>query len=688
MESYNAVTSSRERLEASSYLSFIQDVTNTMRFIADVRNFRPMLSSDKLFVNTTLSGSNYAGFSNNDSKVFALASGDLQPCLNVVESPYREDQAKAIIAGFTTPTASKSSNETRTKEGILSLMDMSVIPINFHALMRDVPAVNLYNYSYTFDQLTARMYGLTAKDVDVTPSTPGTLSGKMMFLKLLKNPYYAVDDLDYGFVNNETISNTGAAIQRIFRGDSALQMGRPKFLSDQLFNKALLNSLYIQDSKFDEAGPSRASANLTNISNALTIAKGRMTADIDRVINTLKAAIAEYVNAKDASKAKDVSETYYNTHFNSLLNVFASVYDAATRIDLTNSAATKVFEKYAKYLKDVNTYINDNKNASASEAVAGVIENKKQSLRSTYLNTQTVVQLTTKDATDAQKAVTDHAQALTDKAQKITDATNAANAALADRLKVEETNLKAQTPQYASDKAAADKAVTDAKADEAKALQAYNDYNVAEAQKDATLELNNNVGSIKGTKDAKHLIFKYLANTPLYNDPNSNVVSDANFSDPKQCKLVSRVITMELSASLLGSPMMAFPGYNYANEIDAVITTSVHKSSVAVYTSISYLHKPKNQVDSMVKEITIGTKANMQLINTISKLRFDTKIVRNLMFITNLMRILRLKLQRDLTQDRHILVSGHAMIKRNLTEFDMDEFGPNEVSTDREYIED
>ena len=230
---------------------------------------------------------------------------------------------------------------------IANILDMNIMPLNVHALMRDIPLANLYNYSYTFERLLVELfYGINddfanliiwrmcqdsdhndwtspailnelttlaaaagplvaagaAVPADVTaacnayrgqpttnnamelyktlttPATNATAvttalraadtangntafitaltnlknavkntrgfikSAKELFVALMVDPYRVVNDTEYYLFG------------RICKGDSGIPLGRPKFISDQLYNKVLLNELY-EPGQWNEAGP-------------------------------------------------------------------------------------------------------------------------------------------------------------------------------------------------------------------------------------------------------------------------------------------------------------------------------------------------------------------------------------------------------------------------------------------------
>lgn len=74
------------------------------------------------------------------------------------------------------------------------------------------------------------------------------------FVGLLTNPYKDVGVTGYGGLTVHPNSETGV-VCRLFRGDDALQMGRPKFLSDQIFNKALFGSIISTLNTNSDTGP-------------------------------------------------------------------------------------------------------------------------------------------------------------------------------------------------------------------------------------------------------------------------------------------------------------------------------------------------------------------------------------------------------------------------------------------------
>jgi hypothetical protein len=156
-----------------------------------------------------------------------------------------------IVAHISTAVGGDSSVD-RARQQILNLIDLNVIPINVHALMRGTPLANLYNYEFTFEQMVASLYGedpakYTNTSADFATKVDGIKKTKQLFIHMLVDPYL---DFGEGRVRNKIYGNdardlgTAGFVHRIFRGDA-----------DQVFNKALFGSLYRSRNDYDEAGP-------------------------------------------------------------------------------------------------------------------------------------------------------------------------------------------------------------------------------------------------------------------------------------------------------------------------------------------------------------------------------------------------------------------------------------------------
>jgi hypothetical protein len=202
--------------------------------------------------------------------VFSISQG-INATVDLTENAYR-DQKMDMLANY----VFRRRDIKEPNAGVRCILDLNIVPINVHAMMRDIPLVNLYNYSYNFDRLIIELlYGINSdiandllkhlcEHIDPDSSTfrhslprdvdfqfgnrakpPHTMrSSKDLFLALLINPYREL-----------LTTNEYTYLSRIFTGDHNMDLGRPKFLSDQVYNKSLFMELYPDGGRSFERGP-------------------------------------------------------------------------------------------------------------------------------------------------------------------------------------------------------------------------------------------------------------------------------------------------------------------------------------------------------------------------------------------------------------------------------------------------
>ena len=132
---------------------------------------------------------------------------------------------------------------------VYNILDTNIVPINFHALQRELAFINLMNYSYTFDKMIDKEIGLDDQKQPksaATPYTPYYIKNlnditdtyETAFASMLKNPFdREVKTKDYIFKVGKIMSGYG------------LNSNTPKYLYDQLWNKVLLNGKVTLDNK-------------------------------------------------------------------------------------------------------------------------------------------------------------------------------------------------------------------------------------------------------------------------------------------------------------------------------------------------------------------------------------------------------------------------------------------------------
>lgn len=600
LDSHNGVSGSRDRIDETRYLSFIQKTVSALRYITEARNIKSAMSTvNTLFSVRSLIYNGNAAQPERGNGIVSYAPGnppvegnavlavsvptpDLQVVLNVVESS-NQDEELSLIANRVDGTTSNSN--ARELERILNLVDMNVIPINYHALMRDIPLANLYNYEYTFEQMVASMYGEQTRLYTETAgpnaiNDPTTRNSRQMFLRLLVNPYLAVSTEMYG---SET-SDTGSAgfVHRIFRGDNNLGMGRPKFLSDQLFNKALFGSVYQSKRDFDEAGPSVG----IGASRGQAVSSGPIQ-NMGALLSGFSVSLSDDLIAfHNQSGGADLAAIPGNA---------GAVYDW---IYARDASGTSPRERIINMATKINR-------------LTGVLTRMPALL-------------------------------------PIPPFTAADNLVYVPTLAQEVALLNAAVTEFQG---------TALRATDHLAL-------IREIDGLGALPLGGAAHKVAVTAAPAFIV----AVDRLFHvgfDP-ANAGSGA--------ELIGQVLGNEFNILIRMETMIA-------RRNPGTTPPSRRQQSGNRASTITYLKSPADINDNAVVEVNLPNFEHKQRLEAIGKTRFDTRFVRNIFFITNVVRILRLKLNRELTQSRNVLVSSHMSVAAGVTEYGSDPFGPNEVNS-------
>lgn len=179
-------------------------------------------------------------------------------------------------------------NTSREKLRIYNILDSNIVPINFHAMQRELPFSNIFNYSYTFDHFMRERFGVIYDNLhqDRNKFNKGAAPGDSFYADNILNTTTGVPTFNVvNQIKDRTLATAEDANQRILGGLSkpffpekfkytedqlvnvltnpyghradidyvntifklmigadGISSGRPKYLSDQLWNKVLLNS--------------------------------------------------------------------------------------------------------------------------------------------------------------------------------------------------------------------------------------------------------------------------------------------------------------------------------------------------------------------------------------------------------------------------------------------------------------
>lgn len=230
LRQYNVVSHGQKKMESKTAGAFIGKIVTLLRYAASSRLYSGLFGADRRVVDAAI----HRNMSNEvrANHIQALANPPFQATTSVAtvlelttSSDY--DSRSGEVVSFVLGTSNNSAPISRGSSMIYNILDLNISPINVHAMRRELPLANLYNYAYTFDSFVSELVESTKNDIDNLQDA----TTHDVLAVLLKNPYVALSRVNY-------YKNVG----NIIKGYSSLDLyGHPKFVSDQIWNKALFN---------------------------------------------------------------------------------------------------------------------------------------------------------------------------------------------------------------------------------------------------------------------------------------------------------------------------------------------------------------------------------------------------------------------------------------------------------------
>ena len=241
LKAHNTSVDQRHHISEKDMQVFSNEFVCLLKYELDTRLYRQQLS---LIGPNTTDIRDAQWIAPENEWVYQLKDQNrLVPLVEVIrltESNFQQEERSKIVR-HVERGSNRDAIITGSREELIAcnLIDLNIVPINLHALMREIPLVNLYNYAYTYDQMINKEIGVDIQNVDLSRklSFDDVRSADRMFAILLTNPHADIDDAAYEFL-----------VGRIMRGSLGVEgLGRPKYLGDELFNKALFGEIYTND---------------------------------------------------------------------------------------------------------------------------------------------------------------------------------------------------------------------------------------------------------------------------------------------------------------------------------------------------------------------------------------------------------------------------------------------------------
>ncbi len=269
-------------LDEKSLESFFGDNIRLSRGLMSLKHYAPLLNyvyllhqslpvNANMILSTCCIDPVESGVISQTTAIYQLKneigrSVNLIDVIELTESSAQKDQKSKVISSI---ELEEGCPYKRNRSAMLAfnIIDMNIVPVNVHALMREIPLINLYNYALTFDSFISEIFKVTKRDTvfqDALLGGPGDKPPKNPAEKLLGyfllNPYVEIDAVVYE-----------SFVSAIMRGSLGLQdLGRPKYIGDEVFNKALFGEIYPGTVFFEEGGPNVGMGHLRGKLEVLT----------------------------------------------------------------------------------------------------------------------------------------------------------------------------------------------------------------------------------------------------------------------------------------------------------------------------------------------------------------------------------------------------------------------------------
>jgi hypothetical protein len=124
---------------------------------------------------------------------YSVSGRTMNEILSITENSSIEANKK-LITDFVSVSTAKEFNRVNAR--LMNIIDMNISPINPHALLREIPLINVYNYAFTFDDIVSKDFGFSSNRL-YTSDAEGLddfVDGKKNATAvMLLDPYYAVN---------------------------------------------------------------------------------------------------------------------------------------------------------------------------------------------------------------------------------------------------------------------------------------------------------------------------------------------------------------------------------------------------------------------------------------------------------------------------------------------------------------
>nr|BCY04581.1 220 kDa polyprotein [Abalone asfa-like virus] len=639
LDKYNKTTQDRFKIDEKHYVKFVHHLMKGTRMLVNLHGHMTKLLPTRHSIAPVwhVKQDNFVWRGAGTTEALSLYQLFATPneVLAITENSFQDEEIGNIVKSIDSQIV---FNRPRLYEQLANIMDINIMPVNVHGVMRSMEFANIYNYSYTFDQIITKMFKVSRDDILNLDLFQPSSDTRGAFVKLLLQPHAKISLTNFGVTGD--VRDCAAPIGRIFRGDPMAGLDRPKFLSDQVFNKVLLCNLIPSKYTHDSAGISASGARREGTSGGPQLVNTKIliqqvhhqsvtdliqvAAENDIQLWTIAGLNATYVD-RDMGGANwgNVPIDQFRA-LGRTINIIFNFYDsvgAANRTALENTAHP-IIEKCHELLYEMILLIQDIYQVFGTKTNSQINQTKYPTVQ---------------------------------------DAINRITTALAANI-----YLTGYAP--------------DDMLDNGVQIQ---DANIA--------AVPNRQHPWVPIRVMFHYYFKFgliPALTPIINSANikslfsRQVVVDALIrEDVKAHPGRDRFNYVTVQTPGIG-PQLIIPE-SYDNRFHKPLANPTPGNAVQYPLSqiLTYQTHPNTGIDSIVEKFV--SPQYRRTLSLIGKARFDSKFIRNLFFISNLHRVLRARIFNDLMRNDTRILTSNDIAVNSLTEYDQDT--PFEHFNEQEY---
>jgi hypothetical protein len=230
---YNMVSANNQQINDKSFGNFVSSAVSLLRYAGQTRMYSTIFGATRWVAEPI--NADIAAAANVSTYQIAHGLG------SVIDLTTNSDRKSSLglLTEWVGENEDPKMNVSRRSSIIYNLLDLNISPINVHALRREIPLINIYNYAYTFDSFIT--YAVQSTYTGEGGAHDNNIIGKevqsthCVLSALLKNPYILIPRHTFY-----------SELEGIVSGNSTLDLyGYPKFISDQIWSKVLLQDTVV-----------------------------------------------------------------------------------------------------------------------------------------------------------------------------------------------------------------------------------------------------------------------------------------------------------------------------------------------------------------------------------------------------------------------------------------------------------